>query len=70
MIFNFIYINKLSSTLLKISTLVNYMDEEDGVARLSFSIDDNRVESWSLNQHLGADGPEKKALTAHTLGNL
>lgn len=47
--------------------VINYLDEEDGAGFLSFEVNGKTVESWTLDQLLGASQPEPAALTARTL---
>ncbi len=49
--------------------VINYLDEDDGNSRLSFEVNGKTIETdWPLDQLLGANQPDAKALTAHTLG--
>jgi len=47
--------------------VVNYIDEEDGDSLLAFETSGKTIESWTLDQRLGAIQPDAIALTARTL---
>ena len=47
--------------------VISYIDEEDGDSLLAFEASGKTIESWTLDQRLGAVQPDGIALTARTL---
>ena len=52
------------------SVVVTYLDENDGRATLDFRVNGSVVDSWTLNQALGAGGPRQQVFTSRTISGV
>lgn len=52
------------------SVVVNYLDEDDGIANLDLLVNGITKASWVLSQELDTAGPTEKAFTARTISGV
>ncbi|MBD1852925.1 DUF3466 family protein [Cyanobacteria bacterium FACHB-502] len=50
--------------------LIGYLDETDGAAQLDFQVNNQSVESWTLDKNLGSSDPVEQTFTERRINNV